>query len=88
MNDIKWKEILMNARQQTDKELSSQISSLCRLTDEEIETIAPSAGEKETLVELMKMVKDAELSNSAKAEALKNIKGASEIAVKLIGKIV
>lgn len=88
MNNAKWKEILLEAKQKTDKELSSEISGLCRLTDEEIENIAPSAGEKETLVELMKIVKDAESSNSAKADALKNIKGAAEIAVKLIGKVI
>ncbi|MBI5749604.1 MAG: hypothetical protein HZA00_10815 [Nitrospinae bacterium] len=84
----KWEEILREAGQETDDEFASKISSLTRLTDDEIKAITPNPGDKEKLAELMKIVSDATRNNIQKADAIRNTKGLAEIAVALLGKLI
>lgn len=88
INAKKWEEILRKAGQQTDDEFSSKVSSLTRLTDDEIKAITPHPGDKEKLAELMKIISDVTTNNIQKADAIRNAKGLAEIAVALLGKLI
>lgn len=88
MDAQKWQEIRRKAREKTDKEFASEASSLTRLTDEEIKKIAPFIEDREKLAELMEIVQDHAKSNEEKANAIKNIKGLAEIAVKILPALV
>jgi len=87
MNEQKWEEIRRKAKEKSDAEFASTASSLTRLTDEEIKEITPNPLDKEKFSELMAIVKDATKSNEAKAQAIKNISGLANIAVKLLEKL-
>ena len=82
-----WEKIRKSAKEQTDAEFASQISSLTRLKDEEITAIAPEPQDRKKLAELLKVVKDAAKDNSEKADAIKNVNGFAEIAVSLLSKL-
>lgn len=82
-----WEEILKDAQTQTDSQLASDISSLSRLSDDEINEIAPQAIDKAKLTALMQTIADATKSNKEKAEAIKNIQGFAEMAVAVLKKV-
>ena len=85
--DSTWEEIRKKAKKQTDDTFASKVSSLTRLTDDEIKEITPNALDKERLATLLEIVADATKSNSEKAEAIRNINGLAEIAVPLLRKL-
>lgn len=85
--DSTWEEIRKKAKKQTDDTFASKVSSLTRLTDEEIKEITPNALDKERLATLLGIVADATKSNNEKAEAIRNINGLAEIAVPLLLKL-
>lgn len=85
--DSTWEEIRKKAKKQTDDTFASKVSSLTRLTDDEIKEIAPNALDKEKLATLLGIVADATKSNNEKAEAIRNINGLAEIAVPLLLKL-
>ncbi len=87
MDVQKWEEIRRRAKQKTDEEFASEASSLTRLKDEEIKEITPQPLEKEKLADLMSIVKDTTKSNQEKAQAIRNIDGLLNIAVKLLEKL-
>lgn len=82
-----WEEIRKKAKKQTDKTFASKVSSLTRLTDDEIKEITPNAIDKERLATLLEVVTDATKSNNEKAEAIRNINGLAEIVVPLLLKL-
>ncbi len=82
-----WQDILQAAGQKTDAEFASQLSSLTHLTDDEINTIAPTNIDKVNLTKLLKVVNDSTLNNSQKADAIKNATDILNIAVPLISKL-
>lgn len=84
MDAEKWKRILAEAKEKTDREFAEEASSLTRLTAEEIKKIVPQPLDREKLAKLMSIVKDATKSNEEKANAIRNIEGLAEIAVSLI----
>lgn len=86
--DSTWEEIRKKAKKQTDDTFASKVSSLTRLTDDEIKEITPNALDKERLTTLLGIVADATKSNNEKAEAIRNIKGLAEIAVPLLMKLI
>ena len=85
--DSTWEEIRKNAKKQTDDAFASKVSSLTRLTDDEIKEITPNAIDKERLATLLEIVADAKKSNDKKAEAIRSISGLAEIAVPLLLKL-
>jgi hypothetical protein len=82
-----WEEIRKKAKKQTDKTFASKVSSLTRLTDDEIKEITPNAIDKERLATLLEVVTDATKSNNEKAEAIRSINGLAEIVVPLLLKL-
>jgi DNA repair ATPase RecN len=84
MDPQKWKKIRGKVKEKTDSEFATEASSLTRFTDEEIKAIAPSIGDREKLAQLMEIVSDATKSNREKAEAIKNIAGLADIAVRIV----
>lgn len=85
--DSTWEEIRKNAKKQTDDAFASKVSSLTRLTDDEIKEITPNALDKERLATLLGIVADATKSNEEKAETIRNINGLAEIAIPLLLKL-
>lgn len=85
--DSTWEEIRKKAKRQTDDIFSSKVSSLTRLTDNEIKEITPSALDKERLASLLGIIADTKKSNTEKAEAIRNLSGLAEIAVPLLLKL-
>ncbi|OGR26159.1 MAG: hypothetical protein A2277_08195 [Desulfobacterales bacterium RIFOXYA12_FULL_46_15] len=85
--DSTWEEIRKKAKEQTDDTFASKVSSLTRLTDDEIKEIIPNALDKERLATLLGIVADATKSNNEKAEAIRNINGLAEIAIPLLLKL-
>lgn len=85
--DSTWEEIRKKAKKQTDDTFASKVSSLTRLTDDEIKEITPNALDKERLATLLGIVGDATKSNNEKAEAIRNINGLAEIAVPILLKL-
>ena len=84
MDPQKWKKIREKVKEKTDSEFATEASILTRFTDEEIKAIAPSIGDREKLAQLMEIVSDATKSNREKAEAIKNIAGLADIAVRIV----
>lgn len=83
-----WEEILANAKPDTDNEFAAKVSSMTRLTDDEIKTILPTVQDREDFTRLMSIVADATKSNQAKANAINNIDGALNIALPLLEKLI
>jgi len=82
-----WEQIRKRAKKQTDETFASRVSSLTRLTDDEIKEIAPNAPDKEKLSTLLGIIADATKSNNEKAQAIRDINGLAEIAVPLLLKL-
>ena len=85
--DSTWAEIRKKAKKQTDNAFASKISSLTRLTDDEIKEITTTPIDKDRLATLLGIVCDVTKTNKEKAEAIKSINGLVEIAVPLLLKL-
>jgi len=85
--DSTWEEIRKKAKRQTDDTFASKVSSLTRLTDDEIKEITPNALDKERLAALLGIVADTTKTNDEKAEAIRNVSGLAEIAIPLLLKL-
>lgn len=79
-----WAEIVAEAGAMTDAELSNTISSMSRLTEQDIQRIAPNLVNKQDLLRVMSIVQDSTKSNQEKASAIQNIAGAVEIVSMLL----
>ena len=80
--------IMDGAAQKTDEKLASQISSLTRMTDEEIKKLFPKASDAKKLVELMGIVKSAESQNNKVNAIVANSEKFAGVVVTLLGKFV
>lgn len=85
LNDI-LQNIVDKAEQQTEEELNKELSSLIRLTDNELKELLLIGINKTDLVQVIKEVKDATKNNHAKAIAINNINGGIEAVVGIVGK--
>lgn len=83
-----FKEIADEAKNITDQQLSSDISSLTKLSQEEINSIAPAPLDKDNLKKLIQMVKDSAKSNEIKAETITNIDNGVSLLVSLLSKLI
>ena len=82
-----WEEIIDKAAEATNKELSTHIAGLTRLTTQDVGYVAPSKEDKAVLAELMKVVRDATKSNENKAKAIAKTQALLEMAVKVLGRL-
>ncbi len=71
----------------TSQELASQISSVTRLTDEEIQTLLPVPEDVRKMAELIKIVKSAEGDNVKARRLMENIQELGEVTIKIIDKL-
>lgn len=83
-----WDDILNKAKKQTEDKFASRISSLTRLTDDEIKDIAPTPGDRERLAQLLGIVAGATTSNKEKADAINEVAGAVELLVPIVKKLI
>lgn len=86
---INWDEIAKEAGRSTDEQFKSQISDLTRLNNEEIESLINETGiSNQDLANVLKEIKDATKSNTAKANAINNISKGVNLLVSLAGKLI
>jgi hypothetical protein len=75
---------LDRAEKRTDEQLCSLVSSLTRLTDEEVQKLFPKPADVEKLKKLMEIVKSSEKRNIKVINLTKNIEDLAETAIKLL----
>lgn len=88
---IDWDEIdkvIDKAAESTDQKLASRISSLTRMTDEEIQDLFPNPADKEKLTKLMKIVKSSEDRNTKVNKIVANAEEFGGTVLSLIGRFV
>lgn len=76
------------ASKATKAEFASELSSYTSLTQKEIETLFPKKGDREELLELIKIVESSSKENEIKAELVKNIGKVSGAVLKIARKFV
>jgi ABC-type uncharacterized transport system substrate-binding protein len=92
---INWKEFDENVDQAitesvdaVDNKLASHISSITRLTDEEVNELFPEPADLKKLAELLKIVKSAETRNNKVNSIMKNAEEFSDVIFTLVDKLV
>ena len=78
--------IIEQSSDRTDAKLSSKISSITRMTDQEVEELFPDSADTKKLAELMKIVKSAEDKNSKINKIVENSEEFTGIIVTLLAK--
>lgn len=79
--------IIEQAANATDEKLASKISSVTRLTDEEIMELFPEPSDVKKLKELMKVVKSAEDRNTKVNNIIANVEDFAGIIITILGKL-
>ena len=79
--------ILDEAGRMTDEQMNSKISSLTRLTDEELSTLFPKKPDKEKLARLMQIVRSAAAENIKQQQLIDNITSLAGTVLKVLGKL-
>jgi hypothetical protein len=78
--------IISGAAKKTDEELASRISSVTRLTDDEVQELFPEPSDAKKLFELMKIVKSAEERNTKINRIIENSEKFGGIVLTLLSK--
>lgn len=78
---------LDDAQKRTNDKLAGQISSLTRLTDDEIKKLFPTPADVEQLVDLMKIVRSADERNKKLNRLMKNIDSVAGAVLTLVEKL-
>ena len=79
-----YREAANRAGKKTDEKYASEISSLTRLTDEEIKKVFPTRPDKDRLMELLAIVTDSTNENQKINELKKNIEDLAPTVIKFI----
>jgi len=87
-SDIDIDAIIDDAAQKTDDKLAGQISSLTRMTDDEVKDLFPTAADAKRLAELMRIVKSAETRNTKISNIVDNSKKFAGTVLTLLDKFV
>ena len=87
-DEIELAEIVDDAANETDEELASKISSLTRMTDDEVKELFPNPTDAKKLVELMKIVKSSADRNTKINKIVSNTEEFSGVVLTLLGKFV
>lgn len=92
---IEWKNFkdnfktdLKDSAKETNDKLASGISSLTKMTDDEIKQLFPTSADVKKLAELMKIVKSAEDRNNKINQIVKNAEKFGGIVLTLLNKFV
>ncbi len=83
-NDIDG--IIENSAKTTDEKLASKISSITRMTDDEVKELFPDPADVKKLTELLKIVKSADDRNTNINKIVNNAEQFGGIVLSLIGK--
>ena len=86
--DSELDDAMENATDKTDDNLASRISSLTRMTDEEIKELFPTPADVKNLAELMKIVKSAEERNNKINQIVSNAEKLGGTVLTLLDKFV
>ncbi|GAB2188415.1 hypothetical protein MAH1_00210 [Sessilibacter sp. MAH1] len=78
---------IINAANATDKKLASQISSITRLTDDEIQELFPEPADVKKLTQLLEIVKSAEDRNTKINKIVDNSEEFGGIVLTLLEKL-
>lgn len=87
-NNVDVEGAMKRAGDRTDEKLASQVSSLTRLTDQEVLELFPEPADVKKLQELMKVVKSAEERNSKINRIVSNAEEFGGIVLTLLDKVV
>jgi len=87
-DELDLDEIIDDEANKTDEELASKISSLTRMTDEEVSELFPDPVDAKKLVELMKIVKSSENKNTKINNIVSNAQDFGGVVLTLLGKFV
>lgn len=79
-----YEETARRAANATNEKYSSEISSLCRLKDEEINQLFPERADKDRLLELLKVVNATTDENEKVAKLKENIENLAGTVIKLL----
>ena len=82
--DAELDQALDAARKRTNDKLAGQISSLTRLTDDEVKELFPTPADVGRLVELLKIVKSADERNRKVSRLARNIESLGGAVVTLL----
>lgn len=80
----RFDEIAEKSAKKTDAQLATEISSLTRLTDDEINKLFPQQVDKEKLLKLLEIVKESTDENEQIRKLMGNISDLAGTAVKLL----
>lgn len=84
--DSEIDEIIATSADATDERLASRISSITRMTDEEVQELFPKPADAKKLAELMKIVQSAEDRNTKINNIVVNAKKFGGVVLTLLGK--
>ncbi len=87
-DEIDLDEIIDDEVKKTDEELASKISSLTKMTDEEVKELFPNPADTKKLVELMKIVKSSDDRNTKINKIVSNAEEFGGVVLSLVGKFV
>lgn len=76
------------AAEKTDEKLASKISSITRMTDDDVIKLFPKSADAIKVAELMKIVKSAETRNRKVKELADNAEKLAGVTLKLLDKFV
>ncbi len=80
----RFDDVLAEAADKTDAQLSSQISGLTRLKDSEIQKLFPAPDDKTSLLQLLSIVNAATDENTKIAKLTQNISSLAAVSIRLI----
>ena len=80
--------LLDEAENLTNAQIGERISSLTRLTAEDINTLCPKKADKQALAELMSIVNSAASENTMKKQLVSNIERFSGLILKILAKAI
>ena len=81
-------EIIEQSANETDEQLASKVSSLTRMTDDEVKELFPNPADAKKLVKLMKIVKSSEDRNIKINKIVSNSEEFSGVVLTLLTKLV
>lgn len=87
MTDDEFDDVLDEAEKKTNEQLKDKITSLTKLTVEDLQKIAPTVEDKNKLLGLMQIVRSTANDNDKKAQILANIEMYAGIILNIAGKV-
>ncbi len=86
--EINFDEIASDTAAETDDELAGKISSLTKMTDEDVKKLFPKVADAQKLKKLMEIVHSADRQNVKVKNLMNNIEELSGVIITLVKKFV